>query len=183
MKKLLSYGLVSLALVACTKSEPAPPPAPAQAAEPAKTPAEKPAPSDDEATPPLTVQIEGPQSPAANSDLDLAIKIVRSRATDVPVALSITLPAGATLITGKSAETIVDASAATIERRIRVHIGAVPADDLLVAADSKTASSGAHAEKAYRFGRAEPKLPQPTPAGPSLKVKGKGMGGAPIKAD
>ncbi|MGZ3418941.1 MAG: hypothetical protein ACXWUG_02995 [Polyangiales bacterium] len=180
MKKLLSIAIV---LLACTKSEPAPPPVSEPAPNVAEKPADKPAPSDDEATPPLTVQVDGPQSPTANSDLDLVVKIVRSRASDVPVTLSIALPAGATLVAGKSAETIVDNATPTIERRLKIHIGAVPADDLVVAADSKTAASGAHAEKAYRFGRAEPKLPQPTPTGPSLKVKGKGMGGAPIKAD
>jgi hypothetical protein len=52
----------------------------------------------------------------------------------------------------------------------------VPATDLRVTVDTRGIGYGVHATSAYRFGRPEPKLPQPPREGPPVMVRGRSVG-------
>jgi hypothetical protein len=52
----------------------------------------------------------------------------------------------------------------------------VPAADVRVTVDARGIGYGVHATSAYRFGRPEPKLPQPPRAGPPVIVRGRSVG-------
>ena len=181
--KLLPICLLST--IGCTTPE-------KQAPTTAPTPATTVAPAEttttthvtDEAVPPLFVKVKSASMPAANADVDIDVEIVRTAPDATPMHLAIVVPSGAQLTKGAATESIVDSTSTSVHRLFTVHVGAtIPTSDVVVTVDAKGAGSGVHATNAYRFGRPEPKLAQPTPGnGPSLSAKGVKLG-KPIKAD
>ena len=142
------------------------------------------APPTSEAVPPLFVKVKSTSAIATDTDVELDIEIVRSTPDGTPMQLAIVVPAGAQLTKGAAAESIVDATSTSVHRLVTVHVGAtIPTSDVVVTVDARGVGSGVHATSAYRFGRPEPKLAQPTPGnGPTLSAKGVKLG-KPIKAD
>ena len=67
-----------------------------------------------------------------------------------------------------------------ITRPLRLKIDSVPAADLVAVVEMRTSSSGAHAEANYRFGRAEPRLPEPQ-RGPAIVTPSGRNLGTPIR--
>jgi hypothetical protein len=111
---------------------------------------------------PFVAELRGPSEVAANSHLDLELVIERNVVNDVPMVISARLPPGVTLEAGSLSESIVDGKQAKLVRPIRIAIGQVPTSDLDVSIDVKGSNYGAHATATYRFGRAAPKLPNPS---------------------
>jgi hypothetical protein len=120
------------------------------------------------------VKLLGPDHVDGQSDLTLRVSI--DRATRDPLDLRLVLPPGATLVSGAAAERI-DETSGHIERTLIIHLAnGVPAEDVHLSVDTGGTDYGAHANAAYRFGRAEPTLPQPPRTGSQVKVQGKTLG-------
>ncbi len=124
---------------------------------------------------PVVVWVDGPAQVQAGSELTLRVTIERNAGSD-PLDLNIVLPAGAVLVSGQTQERITG-DARHVERTLGLRLtGAIPAADLDVSVDSRGIGYGVHATSAYRFGRPEPKLPQPPRAGPPVMVRGQSVG-------
>jgi hypothetical protein len=166
MKKLVSILLLApILLAACdSTSTPRTPEktAPSQQAAPPEHQGnnENKAPSQDTQAP-LVVRVKGPSQVTANSNVDLSISIERRVIDGVPMEMAIQLPEGVSMVGGLQRETITNGQLALVERTVTLAIGAVPANDLRVTVDANGSSYGVHATDFYRFGRPEPKLPQP----------------------
>ena len=90
-----------------------------------------------------------------------------------PVALEWRVPPGARLVSGTMASVVDGAGPATVE----LELGAVPAEDLVVVAESRGPDAGFHAEARYRFGRPDPAPPSgPEKTGPSTTINGHDLG-------
>jgi hypothetical protein len=125
---------------------------------------------------PLTVSVAGPSRCAAGDELELIITLERT--VVAPIELFVTLPKGAELVRGKLSEALPE-GAESVERRLLIRLPeGVPSDDVEVTAHLQVRGAGAHGRAFYRFGRAEPKLPSPRRAGPSVVVGGKNLGPA-----
>ncbi len=112
-----------------------------------------------EAAPPVLLVVSGPASVATNSDIVVTVHLLRQVPTQAPMVLRATSPVGTTIVTGILAETIKDGAATDIVRRFALHIDAVPTDDVVFTLEMGDAKNGLHAVQRYRFGRAEPQLP------------------------
>ena len=124
---------------------------------------------------PLSLVVDGPSSVAAPSEIDLTIRLQRLWTTPDPVVLTVDLPPGALLVSGSTSETIAPTFFAQ-SRTLRIKLERVPSADLVVRADLGGPAYGAHARATYRFGRPEPKLPQP--AGTVVVIGGRPVGKA-----
>lgn len=110
---------------------------------------------------PLVVRVQGPAHVAAGDIVRLTLHIERRGPSTEPLDVSVRLPAGASLAEGLGQETIADTRGTTLTRALTIAIQSVPADDVQVTVDAQGQGYGMHATAAYRFGRPEPKLPQP----------------------
>ena len=124
---------------------------------------------------PVVVRVDGPAEVAPGSELALRIVIERVMGHD-PLDLSIVLPEGVVLVSGQTEEKITGDSQ-HVERSLTVRLtGGVPATDLRVTVDTRGIGYGVHASSAYRFGRPEPKLPQPPREGRPVVIRGRSAG-------
>ena len=108
---------------------------------------------------PITVRVDGPPAIAVGEST-LSVTLTRAVASTDPVELGIVLPAGVTVIEGDPNERVVEAGP-VILRKFRLRVVRIPEQDVLITASVRGEHYGARATSAYRFGRAEPKLPQP----------------------
>ena len=117
---------------------------------------------------PLTVTVSGPDKVMAGEQITITVTLNRSAVNSVPIDLAVQAPSGTALVSGVPTERIVNADAASIARTYRLRIDRIPTDDFIATADVRGTGYGAHATGQYRFGRPEPKLPQPglPPIGP-----------------
>lgn len=123
---------------------------------------------------PVEVKVTGPDHVDGAHDVTLRVSIDRS--TRDPLDLRVSLPAGANLVSGAAVERI-DETSGHIERTLIIHLAnGVPAEDVHLSVDTGGTDYGAHANAAYRFGRAEPTLSQPPRTGNQVKVQGKTLG-------
>jgi hypothetical protein len=152
--------------------------------EPATTqplPATSPAPVEEPPTPdarraPVTVTVEGPAHVAAGDSFALTVTIRRAVAGTDAVQLAVTPPEGVRVLEGDPNERIVDPGPAiTRKLQLRADQEVAVGQDVVVTATVRGDHYGAHANAAYRFGRPEPRLPQPR--GPAVGL----TGGAPRK--
>lgn len=125
---------------------------------------------------PLVVSVEGPSSVAVGTTIDVVAHIRRQPATAIPFDVTIEVPKGAIVIAGSASERIVDAASATVDRSFKLRIDALPLGDLVVNVDQRAPGFGVHAVGHYRFGRPEPKLPQPHHASAPLGFNGTPLG-------
>jgi hypothetical protein len=185
--KLLPLSLLALLGAACTtpdKQAPTAAPTAATTVAVAPTTTAKATPVTDEAVPPLFLKVHAPATLGTDVDVDIDVEILRTAPDLVPMQLMVSVPSGAQLVKGLARETITDGTSTSIHRVITVHVGpTVPATDVVFTVDANGAGTGVHATNAYRFGRPEPKLAQPSPGqGPALSAKGIKLG-KPIKGD
>ncbi|HET9953404.1 MAG TPA: hypothetical protein VFQ61_02810 [Polyangiaceae bacterium] len=108
---------------------------------------------------PLKVEVRGPDNPQPNSEIEVVVSIER-RTPHLPVDLSVHLPAGATLVRGLPSEHI-ETEGAKLERRYIVRLGSVPTTDIEITAQAYDQDLGVRGRGMYRFGRPEPRLPEP----------------------
>jgi len=110
---------------------------------------------------PFVVRLEGPAAVPSDGKVELDIVIERRVPDASPLELLVRPPDGTTVVGGATRETIVDGSATTLRRHLVLQVPAMPAQDLEVDLDARATGARAHATAAYRFGRAEPRLPDP----------------------
>jgi hypothetical protein len=160
MMKLRATLVASALLAACSRRVPeqvataAPP-----HAEPQVKRGAPPTPVNDPELP-LLLAVNGPSSVRAGDVIDVAVRIDRQMG-EGPIEITIAVPTGATLVSGQLREIIPPKAPSPITRTFRMRLGAIPATDFQIEVDAPGEASGAHAKGAYRFGRAEPKLPDP----------------------
>ncbi len=124
---------------------------------------------------PVVVRVDGPAQVEPGSELALRIVIERAMGND-PLDLSVMPPEGVVLVSGQRLERITGDSK-RVERFLTVRLtGGVPAADLDVVVDTRGFGYGVHARAAYRFGRKEPKLPQPPREGRPVVIRGRSAG-------
>lgn len=101
----------------------------------------------------------------------LVARIVRHAPIPVPIQVTVTLPAGARLITGATQFTIPASDSASVhEQELTIETAGQPATDALLEADASGPGFGIHVKQAYGFGRSRKPEPLPTPEGPSIKL-------------
>jgi len=172
---LLVAGQVALALLACNASGDRVPsalsPLPNATGEPSS---ESVAQSAQLRHSPVEVRVNGPDQ--IGSSTDITVQVLIDRIAKDPLSLRVVLPPGASIISGAREEQITGGSG-HIERTLVLHLAnGVPPDDVRVIVDAGGPDYGVHATAAYRFGRPEPKLPQPARTGKSVVVNGRNLG-------
>jgi hypothetical protein len=124
---------------------------------------------------PIVVRVDGPAEVRPGSELALRIVIERAMGGD-PLDIRVMLPEGTDLVSGRTQEQITGGSK-HVERSLVLRLsGDVPAADLRVTVDMRGTGYGVHATSAYRFGRPEPKLPQPPRQGRPVVIHGQNAG-------
>jgi hypothetical protein len=142
---------------------------------PAAPPASPPArarpepPRDIDFVPTLAIDVEGPPRVSAGQTITLLIRVHNRLTPPMPLRLSITLPRGVRLVEGATQE-ILAQPAPLSERRLKLALDAIPADDLVVDVALADAPSQ-HVTSAYRFGRAAPPPPPPIPNDPDTTIR------------
>lgn len=119
------------------------------------------------AGPPVYLGVNGPTVVSPSTTVDVRLRIVRNSLSSVPMQLRVGVPAGANLVAGRDTEEIIDASSPTIDRSYRLELSAIPKDDLTFVLTQGDPGFSVRAEGFYRFGRPEPRQPDP-PRGPAL---------------
>jgi hypothetical protein len=110
-------------------------------------------------------------SPLAGGHVDLRAELRRQGPWPYPIAVEWRLPQGLRATSGAQATVAEDGADLGLDLAI------VPADDVVVAADSRGPAGGFHAEARYRFGRPEPPPnPGPERLGPETSVNGHELG-------
>jgi hypothetical protein len=128
------------------------------------------------ATAPFVVKVEGPPAPPAKgTTFDVTIVIDRQVPNSTPMQLRLGLPPGVRLVSGNAAETIISDGDRTIRRTVKLFADETPALDVTATVDVSTPQAGAHAVAAYRFGRPEPRIAEPS-VGRPLTVQGHDLG-------
>lgn len=133
--------------------------------------------ADQEARAPLRLTLSGPKAPKAGEQIEVSIVVERTAAAFNPLELRVALPRSAKLVDGELLQTIDDKASTKWARVIKVQIDEVPAEDIVVTVDVRGDGFGAHASSAYRFGRPEPRLPDP-PTDTPRSVGGLDVGSA-----
>ncbi len=123
---------------------------------------------------PVTLKLEGPQEVQVGGEIGLRVVIDRTTRGQ-PLRLRVHLPAGVELVSGRTREEINDPSG-HVERTLVIRFAGIPADDVTASVDEGGVGYGVHATSAYRFGRADPKLPQPPRTGSPVNIGGKDIG-------
>lgn len=107
----------------------------------------------------------------------LRARIERAGGYEVPLVLRVSVPPGARLTRGAREVALPPMSQQRdVEYEYELTYAHAPADDALLTVDGDTAAMGMHARVPYRFGRAEPPSPRPTPTGPALTLGGRNFG-------
>ncbi len=132
---------------------------------------------------PMVATFVGPAKVRPGQQLTVVLHLALTRALDLPLAVTWTVPQGAKLMQPKVLPLRLQPKRGkVVDLKVRFSLTGVPADDLLVAVDVNGGDFGVHATAAYRFGRPEPKLPNPMDKAAPVKLRGKGFGtGVPIQ--
>lgn len=126
-------------------------------------------PRDVDVVPTLAVDVEGPPRVLAGQTITLHVRIHSRLVPPLPLRLSITVPRGVRLVEGVAEERLAE-PAPLSERRLKLTLDAVPADDLVVDVALAEGPSQ-HVTRAYRFGRAGPPPPPPIPNDPDTTIR------------
>lgn len=128
---------------------------------------------------PIVLEARGPANVAPGATVDVVVLVRRQGDLVAPVTLEVRLPPGAHLVSGVLVESLPDPGVQGLTRTFRVTIGAVPADDVVAVASAQGTGWGARAEASYRFGRPEPRLPDPARRDEVVLPGGRSLG-APV---
>jgi hypothetical protein len=124
---------------------------------------------------PVTVKLLGPEQVSAGQDIEVLAEVDQFVGTGAAVELHLQLPAGARLVSGNQTEQL-PAGNGKLTRHFVVHLDSVPVTDIEAFATTNNNSFGARAKSAYRFGRPEPRLPEPPRAANPISVSGRNLG-------
>ncbi len=173
-RPFLLLAAVLCAPLACAQSEHrSAPPTPAADPDPVQSTGQQILPRPP--TAPFVVNLTGPAHVAPGTEIELKLVIDRT-AADLPLKMKVNLPAGVTLVRGSLDEQLPP-GAGPVERTLVVRVGSqMPAAPLEVTVDGGGEGFGAHATRRYRFGRPEPKLPQPGEANRPVRINGSDIG-------
>ena len=120
---------------------------------------------------PLTTNLRGPDVVHKGDVINVQLDLMRSPQFAGPLIVHLAVPQGAQLVVGTIDETITDGS--MVQTRVyRLRISEVPKGDLIVTVDLRSEHYGALATAVYRFGRPEPKRPQPIAPPANLRLRG-----------
>jgi hypothetical protein len=170
-----STGIVVLVLSACaTPAEPAR--SPHAVAPPADTGQHEAREAAAKQRAPLQVRFEGPATPAPDDPLTLTARLTQNTATTLPLHVTLSLPAGVTLLEGTAEQTVELAREATLTFVIQAH--ELPPEDVVLRVGTRTQSFGMHHEARYRFGRAAAVPSLPNARGQTLRIGNKRYGRA-----
>ncbi len=104
-------------------------------------------------------------------------KVERVLAMDLPFTLSVDVPAGATVASGRTRLTLLpNTEAVTVTEKITFTFEATPVGDAVLGLDGDTGAMGFHFKVPYRFGRAPPPELAPAATGPAVKKGDKNFG-------
>lgn len=107
--------------------------------------------------PPYLVKVEGPDAPKPGQAVRLRVVVERELVDATPMAFSVRLPDGVSLLGGQLEESVVDATSAVVVRELELQVGSsLPEDDVVITVRQLGEGWGANAVKAYRFGRPDP---------------------------
>ena len=144
----------------------------------------RPAPELEHTTKPLPpVQVAWQELHRSATQVLLIARVERRAALTFPLQLSVRLPAGTALVSGRGRLTLPpNAEAAVDEELMTFTYAQTPEDDLELLIDGVAIDVGIHARAAYRFGRSPPQHRVVAPTGPELWVGGKNLGpSVPVK--
>ncbi|MBK6533456.1 MAG: hypothetical protein IPF99_28855 [Deltaproteobacteria bacterium] len=109
----------------------------------------------------------------------LLAHVERAPRLDVPLQLTVTVPAGVTIARGAPSFALPPASQqATADYEYELTYPRVPSEDVLLAVDGDSETMGVHGRAWFRFGRPEPLGPRPVANGPVLNIGGRNFGPA-----
>jgi len=109
----------------------------------------------------------------------LRARVERVPTLSLPLVLTVTVPAGATLAAGNTPVTLPPPSPqGPTEYAYELTYAAPPQQDLLVAVDGASEQMGVHGRAWFRFGRPEPVAPNALPTGPNMIINGRNFGAA-----
>ncbi len=127
---------------------------------------------------PFVLEVTGPSALKPYTTLALVARVERAPGVTAPLELTLALPQGARLVSGKQRE-VITTPERLVHRSYAIAIEEVPGDDLLVMASSEAGWWGGRAEAHYRFGRPAPtRARTPQREGPSLSFRGVRLGPA-----
>ncbi|GEN05157.1 hypothetical protein SAMN05443572_1011298 [Myxococcus fulvus] len=123
---------------------------------------------------PAPMRVDWREVVSGDGALSLVAEVERRAGFDADIEVSIVLPEGARVIEG-STEFVLPKRAGAHARVtpcvVTVPPGVVPETDLVLSAQARGGSFGAHAEARYTFGRASRLERQPAPTGPVLPAR------------
>ncbi|MBP6833829.1 MAG: hypothetical protein KA978_23790 [Deltaproteobacteria bacterium] len=161
----MRIALILLTLTACAapRVEPSPRPAPqaaphAHVSAPARVTLESLSVSRVEGRSPdgLTGTGTPPASAGSWTEAQLVARVILNASADLPVAVTLSLPPGATLRSGRAQFTLPSLRAGTVvEERYTIVYAAAPAEPVVFRAHAAGEDFGFHAEAQWRFGRPE----------------------------
>ena len=109
--------------------------------------------------------------------LVIVARVNRAAPIRLPIAVSIEVPADVEVVSGPTRFTIESGDAIGVfDTELVLETHGTPAGDLVLRADVEGTDFGAHAKRAYRFGRPAPKEAVPKATGPSLDIGGRDFG-------
>lgn len=109
--------------------------------------------------------------------ITLLARVNRSTALRVPTAVSVAVPTGVRVISGRTSWVIEGSdSVAPVEETLVFEVLQSGPQEIVLAADAEGIGFGVHAKKAYRLGAAAKKAAAPASPGPKLEVGGHDFG-------
>ncbi len=120
---------------------------------------------------PMTVEWVAQEAPAGQ--LALIARVRRYTSFAVPVAVTVTVPDGLRVVSGRTSFAIAESEPpGTTDEPLLFEVVQQPAQDLLLEADARGADFGVHAKRAWSFGAraAGRNLVAPPAKGPALDV-------------
>lgn len=152
MKHIVIFGVLALATTACGRNTPAEP-EPAPAAQEVKQEAHAHETEHGPMQTPFVLTLGAPTELADGKELEVVATLLLDRPSKDPIALTFTLPEGATLLSGQDKEVLKDLPSGKLGRTWRLALTKPVSEDnpLIVSADLRPEHDayGAHAERRF----------------------------------
>ncbi len=108
---------------------------------------------------------------APAGQLSLIARIHRYSPFSVPITVTIAVPEGLRLLSGRTSFVIPEtAPLGTTDEPLVFEVVRTPVQDLVLEADARGPDFGVHAKRAYSFGRPQQRAITPPATGPELEV-------------
>jgi hypothetical protein len=112
-----------------------------------------------------------------DATLTLITRVDRHVPIRVPITVTVSVPPGASLVSGPAAFSIPSSEqAGPVEREMLFALSGLPADDFVLAADIDGADFGVHAKDTYNIAGVRPRPALRRADGPRLRLGGRSFG-------